>query len=96
MEFITKAYDWVVWSSANAEKYSATLKALLSGGAAVFLLSLVHLNLPVEDVNSLLDVLVTIAQTSATILTAVFTAVGLIRKIVHTLTGNNDLLNKYY
>lgn len=60
------------------------------------LLSMFGLALPTDDINSFVDQIVLVLQAIATASTAVVTAYGFLRKIVKTIRGENDLLNKYY
>lgn len=92
----TKIYEWIVWSSTNAEKWSLTAKAFVGGTALLGLLSMFGIVLPTDDISSLVDQIVLVLQAIATASTAVVTAYGLLRKIVKTVKGENDLLNKYY
>lgn len=92
----TKIYEWIVWSSKNAEKWSLTSKSFITGSAVIGILTMFKIVLPTEDINSLLDNLVIFVQGLGTVATAAVSAYAIIRKIYRTMAGKNDLLNKYY
>lgn len=92
----TKIYEWIVWSSKNAEKWSLTVKGFITGSALVGILTMFKIVLPTEDISALMDNLVILIQGLATVATAAVSAWALIRKVYRTIVGKNDLLNKYY
>ena len=93
---ITKIIDWVLWSSKNADKISLTVKSILSGAIVVTLLQVLKIDVPVDMFSATIDMFVTIIQEVGVVATAVVTIVGLVRKIVSTFKGTNDVLNTHY
>jgi len=93
---ITKIIDWFIWSSKNADKISLTLKAILTGSVVISIFELLKISMPVDNFTDIIDQSVTIIQEAGVIVTSLVTVYGLVRKLVTTFKGTNDLLNTHY
>ncbi len=93
---ITKIIDWFIWSSRNADKISLSLKAIVTGTLFLSVLQVLKIELPVDIFTDIIDQSVIIIQQAGIIVTASVTVYGLVRKLVLTFRGSNDLLNKHY
>lgn len=69
---------WLVTSSADSEKYSLTIKGLLVSIAPIAIIVL-HLN--TGDYGSLVDAISSVIFYGGSIISAIVTVIGLIRKI---------------
>lgn len=94
--FILKAYEWLIWSSKNADNYSVTIKMFITGGALTTILALFQISLPSGDIGQFIDAIVNVIKLLAALATAVGTGFGLARKLYFTFKGDNDLLNRFY
>lgn len=87
--------DWLVWSSADPEKHSMTIKAMLTGYAAWMLqqislacgLGLVCVNVDSESINQLIEAIGILVSTVLYMVAAGFGLYGVIRKIINTVMG---------
>lgn len=90
-----RAVDWILWSSADPEKHSMTIKAALTAYAAWILqqlslacgLGLVCLNVDSNDINQLIEAIGALVSLVLYMVATVVGLYGLIRKIINTVLG---------
>lgn len=89
-----KLLQWLIVSSANPSKLSATVKGLLLGvlPVVVYLTGLAHLNVGESDLKALIDGIATVVEVGLGLVSAVVFVIGLVRKIYRTLTGTNQAI----
>jgi len=89
-----KIFTWLMVSSKDTEKLSLTVKGVLIGAVTyiVFFAGIFHFNVDQGDLNSLANQLADIVKMTLSLVSAVATTVGLIRKIYLSLTGKNKAL----
>lgn len=85
---MAKFIQFIVWSSANPNKISASIKGL----GAMIASMLVLFNLPV-DVNSVTDQVVIIVNLLVMLASSVYAMYGMIRKAYLTIIGENQVLD---
>lgn len=92
-----KIFDWLVYSSTNADKWGMTIKGLATFiPSAVILLGFVHVHLDPNDASGFIDSLVVFVTSLGSLIGALATVIGFVRKVQSTYLGRNDVLNKYY
>lgn len=83
-------------SSANAQEYSLTVKAILTG--TVTWLSIVlgagHIALPWDLVTQIVDSTVQLVQNLLVVVSTVTALAGLVRKLWKTIQGTNAVLKQ--
>lgn len=91
MNFIQKVWDWVVWSSANSDEVSTSVKGFLT-----FVITIVsvgagvgHIQLPGELLTQVVDATIGAVQAIIAALSAVMFLAGIIRKLWRTVRGTN-------
>lgn len=92
---ITKVWNWLVYSSTNADKYSTTIKGFATFiPTIIVLIGLLHLPIHVtaDSANGIIDQIVIIITALASIVSGIMTVVGAIRKIFRTTQGTNDVV----
>lgn len=90
---IKTIYSWLVYSSANADKLSATIKGI--GGTVVSylaLLSLLHINVDANSVTSLFETAALFVSQAGIVIGTGVSLAGVVRKIWLTLKGDNQVL----
>ncbi len=94
MQYIKNIWNWVVYSSADSNKLSLTLK-----GIAGFILAIISYRYGIQNysaVNSqvtmLIDMLITALQDAITLISIGATIYGTFRKIILTAQGTADTL----
>lgn len=92
MNALKKIWDWVVWSSANPDKISLTLKGIIAG--AIVVLSIFGITNPLseEETNSFILAFVQFLQTVVAIASSAAVLIGFVRKVWLTITGNNKAI----
>lgn len=93
-----KFINWLIWSSANPAKVSATIKGL--GMYLIPILvtvsGLTGLAAPdQEGLTAIVDMIATAVTVLGTIIASIVTLVGIIRKIITTWRGDNAVLSAY-
>ncbi len=94
-KYLKTAWIWLVYSSANPEKFSMSLKA---GATALITYGTVaagfaHVTLPFELLTQLFDTLIAGVQALLLLISLIVTAQGVWRKIASTVRGTNQVLN---
>lgn len=102
MTFIKKVWAFLVYSSANADKISLTLKGVLASAVTVvlFAVGFFHFNIQVEQITNISTLIQVAFNASLTALSYAVAAVtawavvwGAIRKAINTEDGTNASLN---
>lgn len=94
MKTFKKICQWVWYSSVNANNLSLTVKSFLYGivPSILFFANIIHLQLDSKILTQIID---TIAQAIVYVggaITAVGFLFGLIRKLLNTIAGENDVI----
>lgn len=97
MKTLQKVWDWLVWSSADPNQLSLTLKGYLTGVVtlATYAIGIAHVQLPAgvpEIVNQSVDGIVALGQAVAGVISAAAVVIGLFRKIYLTFKGQNQAI----
>ncbi len=94
---IKKIWDWIVLSSADAEKISLMVKGFLMGILPLILIMMHAANIQTSNelLTAVIDTIAQVIVVAGTGISSLVTVVGLIRKIYFTLTGQNDVLMMY-
>lgn len=89
-----KIWDWVTWSSKNADKVSLTLKGILTGAVtlAAWGFGLGHIEIPSDLSSAIVDGTVNVILALSGLLSAVSIVIGLIRKLALTFAGKNQAI----
>lgn len=89
-----KIFQWIMVSSKDPNKVSLTIRGILVGAITyiVFFAGVFHFNVDQGDLNSLAVQLSDIVQMTLTLVSAVATTVGLVRKIYRSITGQNKAI----
>lgn len=92
-----KIIAWILLSSKNANNVSLTIKGILLSAVTyvVFFAGVFHLNLQATDLNNLIEAITKFIEWGLTGVSIISTAWGLIRKIITTIKGDNEVLNQY-
>ncbi len=95
---IDKVWDWLVWSSADPEKLSLTVKGAMTGFVTLMTVALgvAQIHLPVgapEILNQIIDGTVLVIQAIAGLVSAIALVFGLWRKLVITFKGWHWIFN---
>lgn len=85
-----KFIHWLVYSSANANKYSTTIKGVLGS----VITALAFFNIPTDAFIPLVDIIVNTILAIAGAISALSVLFGAIRKVKTTLGGTNAVLNR--
>ncbi len=94
MKTLQKCWDWLVWSSANPNELSLTVKGALTGVITLTTVGLgianIHIpaNVPVL-LNQIVDGSIVVMQAIAGLVSALAIVGGLIRKVYLTIRGEN-------
>ncbi|MGY3406087.1 hypothetical protein ACVWZV_002200 [Bradyrhizobium sp. GM5.1] len=94
-KYISLAWNWLVWSSADPTARSLTVKAgltaLLTYGTMIA--GLAHVSLPSDLITEFIDAVVAVVQSVLVAASSVIAAWALLRKIIRTIDGTNHALN---
>lgn len=97
-DIIGTSLAWLILSSKNPQAVSLSVKAGL-----VLLLTwlttiagLGHIQLPTEDLTNLIDTIVQITQLGLMLISAIYTAIGIVRKVWRTLQGLHVGINSLF
>jgi len=87
-------WRWLVYSSADANKFSLTVKAVLIGALtfATTLAGFAQVQLPTEQLTVLVDQLIFVLQTFIGLCAGITAVYGAIRKLSLTYLGENAAL----
>lgn len=90
-------FDWLLYSSKDPNKYSLTVKGLLTGAVAyaVTVSGIVHVVLPVDQLTTLVDLTGQFVQWGLTGVSLVATIYGAVYKIYTTVAGKNAVVAAY-
>lgn len=89
-----KAWNWLVYSSADPKRYSATLKSsLLLLGTVVASVAGVA-NIQVGDLNPLIAGIVNVVESALYLISSIGVVYGLGRKLWLSAVGENKVLNQ--
>lgn len=94
MKTLKRVLEWLVKSSADASKWSLTVKAVLYGliPVAVHFLGLANIQIGSDALTQVVDSIAQFIVVIGGVITGSVAAVGLIRKIWTTLAGENDVI----
>lgn len=94
MKYLTSAWHWLVFSSANPQRVSLTLKAFLITLATytTVLAGFAHIQLPSELITQVINGVVNVTQQLLMLVSTAVTVIGLVRKIATTFAGTNKVL----
>lgn len=95
---IKKALAWLVLSSSDSTKVSMTVKYFLAGLVTVItiLAGFAHVQIPGPEVfTQATDAIINMVQVFFTLVASIATAWGVIRKIILTIRGENDVVNSH-
>lgn len=97
MQIIKRFFGWLVYSSTNANQYALSIKGI---GVAVIptliaVLGLAHVQADQSTIQQLFEAAAMIVQYFLGFIAAIMTVVGIIRKLVSTLSGTNEVLAYY-
>jgi hypothetical protein len=92
-----KIIAWLVFSSANADKISLTIKSMLYALIPVALLVLGAYKIQVESayLSAIIDQIIAVIIVVGGTVTAITAAWGALRKIFTTATGTNAVINSF-
>lgn len=96
-EVSKKVIAWLVFSSANIEKISLTIKSLLYALIPATLLALGAYKIKIDSVylTAIIDQIIGVIIIFGTMITAISAGFGALRKIYTTATGTNAVLNSF-
>jgi len=91
MNAVENALRWLLQSSADPSEVSLTIKGLLIGVVPVLMtvLGLAHINLGQDQITGLVDGLVGFVQAALTLISAIATLWGILRKIWLTVFASS-------
>lgn len=94
MSILKKAWDWLVKSSADANKTSLTVKAFLYGviPAVVYFLGLTGIQVGSETLTEIVNIIAELIVVAGGAITAIAAVWGVIRKLFTTAVGTNDVV----
>lgn len=92
-----KIIDWVLLSSADPRQMSLTIKGILVSLVPVIIavLNLTGVEMSSEGLESVINTITAIVFLLGTVVSALMTIAGLMRKIVTTVVGENEVLKEY-
>jgi hypothetical protein len=78
---------WIVVSSTNPSDVSLTIKGILVGivPTALILAGFAHVDVGSDQLNAIIDGIVSVVQTLLTLISVVMTTYGLLRKFLNTV-----------
>lgn len=90
---LKKIWNWVIYSSANAEEISLTVKGVLLGivPAVIILGNLAHVTFTSDQLTHIIDGIVAAIGAIGLIVSAIMTLYGLLRKLATTSLGTNEV-----
>lgn len=96
-EVSKKIIAWLVFSSANVEKISLTIKSLLYALIPFTLLILDAYKIKVDNayITAIIDQIVAVIIVFGGAVTAISAAFGALRKLYTTAKGTNDVVNSF-
>lgn len=94
MKYIQLAWSWLVYSSTNSAKLSASIKGAIATVLVVVstLAGDVNISLLGDNVNQIIDGALAGVQALVGLVSSVYMVFGLVRKIVTTLKGTNAVI----
>lgn len=97
MNKLKKIWQWLVKSSADAKKWSLTIKSILYAiiPTAVYFLGLVHIQIGSDALTEVVNMIAELIVVIGGVITAISFTWGLIRKIETTLTGENKVVTSW-
>lgn len=91
---ITKIWQWLVYSSENADQYSRTIKGLAKFiPSAVILFGLLHVNVSQSELLAVVDGIAVFVSAAAATISALEVLFGAIRKVYRTATQTNAVVS---
>jgi len=93
---MNKIIQWLILSSADAQKLSLSVKGVLLGIVPILIAvtGVAGIQIPnAETLTSIIDLVATFLQVALGIVASVITAIGLIRKIITTFQGTNEVIS---
>jgi len=90
-----RIWEWIVYSSADADKIGLTVKGFLAGliPVVLFLTSAAKINVGQEQLTVLVDAAAVLVQALLGAVSAAMFLFGLGRKIWLTIAGKNDVIS---
>lgn len=90
---IKTIWNWLVWSSSNADKVSLTIKGFASFIPTVVLFfTFLHLNVSSDSLSGVIDGIAVLVTSLGAVITAVVTVVAFLKKIYLTITNQNQAI----
>lgn len=89
---MVKIINWIFWSSANKDKISLTIKAVVSGLIFTSVTNLIGIVVNPQDLADFSLLVIDTAEKFITVLAGLVAIYGFIRKAYLTIIGNNDVL----
>lgn len=92
MDYIKQGWNWLVFSSADPQRVSLTVKGVLIGALtyATVLAGFAHIALPSDLLTQLIDQIVNLVQSFLMVVAIITATAGIIRKVGKTLVGTNQ------
>ncbi len=92
-----KLIDWVVLSSADPRAMSLTVKGVLVALVPVIIavLNMTGIDIDNNSLESVINSITAIVFLLGTVVSALMTVTGLMRKIITTVVGENEVLKEY-
>ncbi len=91
---LKKIWNWLVYSSEDANKISLFIKGVIGFvPSIVVFLNMIHITVSADILVALLQQIIVIITATGTLFGALVGGYGLVRKLINTLKGNNDVLN---
>lgn len=94
MNILKKFWEWLVMSSADAQKISLTVKAFLIGliPGILFLTNMLNVQFDSETFTGIVEAVAQIIVLLGGLITAIAFVWGAVRKLLTTLTGKNAVV----
>ena len=92
MKSLNTLARWIVVSSADPAEISLTIKGVLLGTipTIMFAVGLAHLNIGQDQLTALFDAVAALVQTLFTVVAAVLTVYGMVRKLWNTIKAHQQ------
>lgn len=90
---MSKFWQWLVRSSSNPDELSATVKGLAGFIPSIIIVtSILHLNVGADDLENFIKSLALFVSGFTTVVTAVVSVFGFLRKLWTTARGTNQVI----
>jgi hypothetical protein len=91
MKHLGSLWAWVVYSSADPQRYSLFLKGTLVTIATyvTVIAGFAHITVPSDLITQIIDHIVLIVQDTLMLVSVIVATIGLVRKVAKTYAGTN-------